>query len=195
MDSIEFKEDKVLEQFDTKKEPRKSLHTYLRNQNKLYINSFNIIDRKAAIMIRINSTIISVIIIFFNTIRDVPHGKLIGIILTVTCFLSLMLSLNASRPHFFDAFFSFKRNIKKRQLRPEETIFIPSAASNLKIEEYEKAFDKIIKDQKLQIGNQVRAMHIFEKRIRDSFSHIELAYLAFMLGFASTVILFVIGQC
>ena len=43
-----------LEIFDTKKEPRKALQTFLRNQNKLNVNAINVIDRKAAIMIRVS---------------------------------------------------------------------------------------------------------------------------------------------
>ncbi|WP_205728656.1 hypothetical protein, partial [Flavobacterium sp. J27] len=66
------------ELFETKKEPRKSLQTFLRNQNKMVINSFNMIDRKAAIMIRINATIISIIIVFFENVKDIKMGIYIG---------------------------------------------------------------------------------------------------------------------
>ena len=187
-------EKSVIGDFDTKKEPRKSLQTYLRNQNKLYINSFNVIDRKAAIMIRVNAIIISGILIFFNSVKDVEFGNLIGIILLISCFLSLLFALNASRPHSFDALFTFKKNTKKRRLKPEETVFMSGANAHLKQDDFEKAFDKIVKSQHLQIGNQVRAMHVFEKRIRAAFVHIELAYLSFMFGFTIVVLLFVIGN-
>ncbi|PID70853.1 MAG: hypothetical protein CR985_02560 [Flavobacteriales bacterium] len=193
MDLKNAKPEKILEQFETKKEKR-SLQTYLRNQNKFYLNSFNLIDRKAAIMIRVNSMIISAIIIFFNLVSSVSFGNTIAIILILSCFLSLMFALNASRPHSINHLFLFRRNVKKYHLQPEETIFISGATTNLSIEEYQKAFDKIVKNQKLQIGNQARAMHILEKRIRNSFIHIELSYLAFMIGFIAVVLLFVIGH-
>ena len=53
----EQKEDYKL--YKTDKEPRKAFATYMRNQNKMYVNSFNMIDRKAAKMVRLNATIIS----------------------------------------------------------------------------------------------------------------------------------------
>ncbi len=189
----ELKPKKILEQFETKKE-RRSLHTFLRNQNKFYLNSFNLIDRKASIMIRVNSTIISAIVIFSNRISDVPFGNVIAVILILSCFLSLMFALNASRPHSLNHLFVFKRNIRKHNLQPEETIFVSGATTNLNLKEYQEAFDKIVKNQKFQIGNQVRAMHIFEKRIRNSFIYIELSYLAFMIGFIAVVIFFVFGH-
>ncbi len=184
---------KILEQFETKKEKR-SLQTYLRNQSKFYLNSFNLIDRKASIMININSTIISAIIIFSSRISSVPFGNIIAVILILSCFLSLMFALNASRPHYLNNLFLFKRNIKRHNLQPEETIFVSGTTTNLNLKQYLEAFDKIVKSQKLQIGNQVRAMHICEKRIRSSFINIELSYLAFMIGFVAVVIFFVIGH-
>lgn len=185
------KSEKVYDMFETKKEPRKTFQTFLRNQVKIQINSFNMIDRKAAIMIRINSTIISAVIIFYSKIQSLPFGNYIGMILIITCFFSLLFALNASRPHIFDFIFSFKRTMKKRELSLEEKIFMPGATFSTPIEEYEKAFNKIVHNQKLQIGNQIRSLHLAEKRIHDSFMHIELSYIVFILGFLSIVGLFI----
>lgn len=191
---IKYKKNKEpLEMFNSKKEPRKAFQTFLRNQNKLNVNSINAIDRKAAIMIRVNSMIISAIVIFFTRIEEVPNGFLIGTVLVISCFLSLIFALNASRPQFFLSFFFFKRVVKKRNLLPEERIFIAGAAADLSPEEYEKAFNNIVNNQTLQIGNQVRAMHVLERHIKKAFINIEVSFLAFMVGFIATVILFVLG--
>jgi len=189
------KKNEPVEMFDSKKEPRKSLQTFLRNQNKLNVNSVNVIDRKAAIMIRVNSMIISAVVIFFTRIEAVANGYYIGLILMISCFFSLMFALNASRPQSFSKLFLFKRIVKKRKLTPEERIFIAGASADLSAEEYEKAFHNIVNNQKLQIGNQVRATYMLEKHIKKAFIFIELAYLAFMIGFMSIVVLFVIARC
>lgn len=184
-----------LAMFETKKEPRKSFQTFLRNQVKIQLNSLNMIDRKAAIMIRINSTIISAIVIFSNKIQSLPNGHYIGIILIVSCFLSLLLALNASRPNTFKIFFEAGKTIKKRRISNEERVFVPGAAADMSIEDYEKTFDKIVNNQKLQVGNQVRGLHFMEKQIRNAFMHIELSYLIFMIGFFAVVTLFIHGNC
>lgn len=188
------KKEKVLGPYETKKEPRKSLQTYLRNQNKLLINSINIIDKKAAIMIRVNAMIISAMVIFYTEITDIHYGNYIGAIMIIASFISLLFALNSSRPHSFDTIFTINRSVKKRQLKAEERIFTPGATCDLSTDEFEVAFDKIVKSQSLQIGNQAKAMHLTENRVRISFIHIELSYLAFMLGFVATIVLFVVGN-
>jgi hypothetical protein len=177
----------------TKKEPRKSFSTFLRNQNKVYINSFNMIDRKAAIMIRVNSMIISAIVIFFDRISDIPFGIFIGITMVVCSFASLMFAINASRPHLFSIFRQAKK-ITDKYPKLEETIFSVGPNGDVSLEEYEEAFNKLIKSQELQVGTQVRTMYLFEKQTQNAFSHIELAYLSFMVGFSIAVIAFVAGN-
>ena len=56
--------------FGTDAEPRKALSTYLRNQNKAEISFVAILDRKAAILIRICTTLISGIIVFNTYIEE-----------------------------------------------------------------------------------------------------------------------------
>ena len=180
--------------FGMKNEPKKTLQTYLRNKSKLQINSFNIIDRKAAIMLRVNSAIISAIIIFYNKIEMIPFGMIIGIVLIVSCLFSLMFALNASRPHVFNTIFCFNKDAKIDRVKPEEHIFVAGSTAGLSLKEYMQAYDKVVRSQKLQIGNQIRAMHFFENYSRKAFIQIEISYLAFMFGFFSTVVLFVIGM-
>jgi len=180
--------------FETKKEPKKSFQTFFRNQNKLHVNSFNIIDKKAAIMLRMNSTIISAVIIFYNRVEEIPNGMIIGTVLVISCFVSLMFALNASRPHVFNTLLCYAKGSNIGKWKSEERIFASGAASDLSFDEYQKAFDKVLRSQSLQIGNQVRVMHLFEKYIRKAFIHIEVSYIAFMIGFFITIVLFVVGM-
>lgn len=185
-------EEKVHPLYYTKKEPRKSFSTFLRNQNKAYINAFNMIDRKAAIMIRVNSMIISAVVIFFDRVSDIPFGAFIGIVMVVCSFSSLMFAINASRPHLF-AILKRANKLKEKYPKIEETVFTVGANTDVTLEAYEEAFNKLIKSQELQVGTQVRTMYLFEKQTQDAFSHIELAYLSFMAGFSIAVAAFVFG--
>lgn len=184
---------KDLEQYDTLSEPRKSLSTFMRNQNKLYVNAINVIDRKAAIMIRINSTIISAFVIFFQHIQSIPYGVFIGIIMIIFSFISLMLAINASRPHLFQVLKAYTENILPKYKKTEEGMFTIGVNADISLDEYEAAFEKVVNSQSLQIGNQVRRMYLFEKQQRMAFTRIELSYLAFMAGFSIAVITFIIG--
>jgi len=57
--NFDEKEIKYIELYKTKKEPRKSFQTFLRNQNKLYVNSMNVIDRKSAILVKLNASVLT----------------------------------------------------------------------------------------------------------------------------------------
>lgn len=190
-DNLEIED---LELFETKKEPKKSFQTFLRNQNKILINSFTIIDKKASILISINSTIISALLIFFKEMSSIYNGEYIGISLVIGCLISLFFALNASRPHSYYFLSKFNRKVKMRALKPEETIFVSGAASGMTESEYQIAFNKIVNNQNLQIGNQVRASFMSEKRIKKSFIYIEISYLTFMIGFFVAVTFFIIGN-
>ncbi|MCR8667427.1 hypothetical protein NO995_07030 [Aestuariibaculum sp. M13] len=181
------------ELFHSKKEPRKALQTFLRNQNKLVINSFNMIDRKAAIMIRINATIISVIIVFFDYVKDIKMGNYIGGIMVVASFISLILAINASRPHIFKLYRRFKNKIGGKYLGLEHKVFSVGMFDREPLEDYLKAYDKVLKSQELQVGNQIRTMYLLEKYTKDAFLHLELSYWAFIIGFSSMVFLFIVG--
>ncbi|MEM9259206.1 MAG: hypothetical protein AAGA62_06130 [Bacteroidota bacterium] len=182
----------TLQQFDTATEPRKSLSTFLRNQNKLYVNAINVIDRKAAIMIRVNSTIVSAILIFFQYVAEIQYGVFIGIVMIMASFSSLMLAINASRPHVFSLLRSSQK-IKRKYAKPEESMFVLGAHAKISLEEYQAAFEQVVNNQSLQIGNQVRTMYLFEQQQIKSFTRIELAYLAFMAGFSISVLTFLVG--
>lgn len=55
---------------NTLKYPDDLLHIYLRNQNNLYVNIFNTIDRKSTMMISVNAITFSVSVFFTNYLSD-----------------------------------------------------------------------------------------------------------------------------
>ncbi|AZQ44295.1 hypothetical protein [Nonlabens ponticola] len=175
---------------DKKKEFNRAFHSYLRNQNKLYVNSFNMIDRKAAIMIRINATIISAIIIFFQQIREMPYGRAMGLTLVLFCFFSLLFAINASRPHIYSLALNYREKVKKKYPSLSSNLFTVGMNDNKTLEEYEQAYDELFERQDLQVGNQVRAMFSFEHRIKQSFKYIEISYACIMIGFVLVIGLF-----
>jgi hypothetical protein len=177
--------------YHTNKEPRKSFATFMRNQNKLYVNAFNMIDRKAAIMIRVNAAIISAIIIFFKEIKHVDYGREFGVVMVFCSFLSLVFALNASRPHTFSLLKRYRTKIAGSYKDLKENLFSVGMQPSVSLEEYEKGYHEIVKNQELQVGNQIRAMYLFEQQINRSFKQIEISYGAFIIGFVLVVVGFI----
>ena len=80
-------------------EPRKSLSTFLRNKNKSDISLVSILDRKAAILIRIATALISAFIVFHGYIDEhVSFGGVISDVLIAGMLITLVLSLLAAKP-------------------------------------------------------------------------------------------------
>jgi len=179
--------------FYTKKEPRKSMNSFLRNQNKFMISGIIIADQKAMILLRTNSTIISGAIVFHDFIdTNVPLGHLIGVIIIVGLSISLILSILAARP-----FGRRLNNIFKKEIaltRPnlsENSFFMIEDAS---IEEYEAAIDKVVKSQELQIGNQVRAHYLLNRNLNYNYKLLDIAYNLFLITFILVALVFILGR-
>jgi len=184
----------IHELFWTKKEPRKSLSTFFRNQNKLMVNMLNMMDRKASMMIRINSTLVSGIVVFFEHISEIEGGKLIGIIIVFFSFISLVTSVFAARPPITKFSRDFKKKIGSNYPKTSKNIFMVGLTSTLKLDEYEKAYDELVNSQELQVGNQVRTHYVFESELKKGFKMLEFSYNSFLIGFILAVIIFLFHQ-
>ncbi|MET1260665.1 hypothetical protein ABV409_15060 [Flagellimonas sp. DF-77] len=182
------------ELFWTKKEPRKSLATFFRNQNKLMVNMLNMMDRKAAMMIRINSTLVSGIVVFFEHLSQIQGGKIIGVIIVFFSFISLVSSIFAARPPISKFSRDFRKKIGASYPEAEKNIFMVGITSDLDLEHYERSYDALVKSQELQIGNQIRTHFVFESELRKGFKLLEFSYNSFLVGFVIAVIIFLFNQ-
>jgi uncharacterized integral membrane protein len=178
--------------FYTKKEPRKSFAMFLKNQNRFYINSLNLIDKKAAILIRINVTIISVFFIFNRQFSEIPNEEIISSILICSSFLSMMFAIFSSRPSTIESKRKRNKEVSPKYSNLSENIFAIGQNPNTKLEDYEKAYHEIVNNQELQIGNQVRTLFILENAIHKSYRKLRISYEIFITGFVLAILIFIL---
>lgn len=179
--------------YGTAKEPRKALSTFLRNKNKSDISLVSILDRKAAILIRITTTLVSAFIIFHDYIvENVPLGSQISTVLVAGMLVTLILSLLAAKP--FGWIFSrvFKKEILPKHPNLEENIFY--AVEPCTLEEYEDAMRKVILSQDLQLGNQIRANYMLTKNNGAKAVLLDAAYIVFLFTFIIVGAIFLFGK-
>ncbi|MEM9361424.1 MAG: Pycsar system effector family protein [Bacteroidota bacterium] len=187
----------VVEEHDlfwTKKEPRKSLSTFFRNQNKLMVNMLNMMDRKASMMIRVNSTLVSGIVVFFEHISKIEGGKVIGVIIVIFSFISLVTSIFAARPPITKFTRDFRKKIGAKYPISSKSIFMVGLSSHLELDEYEESYNELVNNQELQIGNQIRTHYVFESELKKGFKMLEFSYNSFLLGFVIAVLIFLFNQ-
>jgi hypothetical protein len=177
----------------TKKEPRKSLSTYFRNQNKFIVSSLAIADRKAMIMIRVNSTIVSVSILFYRYLNEnLTHGWLIGLILIVGTGGALVFSVLSARPNGLWIYRFFKKHIEPKYPELEYNNFMPMGQPTL--EQYELSMDKVVRSQELQIGNQTRFAFAIQRYLGNKYRLLDIAYNLFLISFLLIALVFVVGR-
>jgi len=168
---LEYKQQKYSSKFEeeeenlhglygTRSEPRKALSSFLRNQNKAEISLVSILDRKAAILIRICTTLISGLIVFQSYIEEnVSLGGLISHILLGGMLLTLICAIIGTKPMGPILRRFFNRRITEHHSDLEENVFF-IRNPNLSLDDYEEAMSKVIKSQNLQLGNQIRANYV-----------------------------------
>lgn len=191
-----LREESIVEEhglYYTKKEPRKSMSSFLRNQNKFVISGIVIADRKAMILLRLNSTIISGAIVFHDFIdTNVPGGHLVGLALIFGLSISLVFTILAAKPFSRRLAKIFKKEIQPNYPKLSQNAFLVMPGTP--IEEFELAMDEIINSQELQVGNQLRAHYLMNRNLNDNFKLLNWAYDLFMGTFLLVAIIFMLAR-
>lgn len=176
--------------YSTKKEPRKSFGVYLKNQNRLIMNSIAIADKKAAILIRINTAIISALIVFEGYFEgNSSLSNQIIPILIIGLSISLIFAILAAKPFSYTMYNVFNKTIKKKYPKLEENNFMLFEVPDF--EEYESSMKKVLKSQNLQIGNLTRFNYFMSKSISRNYVQLEIAYSTFLVTFLIVLVLYI----
>jgi len=186
----EEKHNSVIDMYDTQKEPRKSFGVYLKNQNRLIMSSIAIADKKAAILIRVNTAIISALIVFEGYFEgNSSFNNQIIPILIIGLSISLIFAILAAKPFSYTMYKVFNKTIKKKYPNLEENNFMIFEVPEF--DEYEDSMKKVLKSQNLQIGNLTRFNYFMSKSISRNYIQLEIAYTAFLITFLIVTILYV----
>ncbi len=175
--------------YGTVNEPRKSLSTYLRNQNKLEVSVIAILDRKAAILIRICTTVISALIVFHDYIdKNVTNGHTVSQILILGLLISLVMAILATKPFSAAIRRMYKKEILPQHPSPEENNFLFYNLVCLK--EYQESMAKVVRSQNLQLGNQIRANYVLQRNNMYKAKMLDISYAVFLVTLVLVVIIF-----
>ncbi|MCW3804678.1 hypothetical protein [Plebeiibacterium marinum] len=176
----------------TKKEPRKAFTNFQRNQYRALFNSMALTDRKSMILVRINTALISVLIVFNHYIMDhVPLGKSLIILALLGMGLSLITSMLSSKTPGFLIKRTLKGQIMPKYSELKYNVLMTFDSPSL--EEYEEAMNEVVNSQELQIGNQTRASYLFNRILMRQYRLLEFSYNAFIVTIGLVIVLFIVG--
>ncbi len=170
--------------------PIRAVQTYLRTAYRNHINLYAIADKKANIMISVNSIMISVVISivsYRNVIETKPVLLLPTVIFIVSGLSSLIFAVLSARPKLSSA----GKKLLKGVERDEDLIFFGNYVQ-LDEDEFEEAMSNILLDGHLLYGNMIKEVYRLGKVLDSKFKFLTISYNIFMVGFITTILFFLI---
>lgn len=171
----------------------KTLDTFLKNQNRLLMSSISIADKKAAILVRLNTTLVSGLIVFEGYFdANINLNQYIIPFLIVGLSISLFFAILVTKPFSLSLYKTLNKVIKVSYPKLEENNFF--LIDNIPFNEYEESMEKVISSQKLQIGNLTRFNYFMSRSISQKFVLLEIAYSIFLITLVGVLILYMISK-
>jgi hypothetical protein len=181
----------VLFQYDGKRGLSRKAQAYFRIVFHNHINLSAIADQKANIMISVNSILISVLISFltYRNVADTqPMILLPVVIFMVTGLASLIFAVLSARPKVT----MLNKTGQDLDSAGRNIVFFGNFVP-LGEENFEIAMDQLLRDSSLMYGNLSRDLYHLGQVLDKKYRYLTASYNIFMLGFAATVICFLVA--
>ena len=145
-------------------------------------------DRKSHIMIRLNSLLISILLVSFNFFTEHNISAVVaGAIFMTTSLSSLVLATLSASPH-----------ITRLNKHPEygnqtrRNLFFFGNFVQMSLKEYEEAFAEMMDDRKLIYDNMSRDLYFLGKVLDKKFQYISWSYKIFVGGLVLAFLSFLV---
>ena len=164
----------------------KALQTYFRNSYRTHINLSGLADRKSNIMVRLNSLLISILLVFFKSLVSYsPAAVVTGVIFLVTALISLIFAALAARP-------SVTQNVNEDSNLEslKNNLFFFGNYVHLDYDKYEEAMEAMLESVEDVYGNMIRDLYFLGKVLDTKFKLLRWSYNVFIWGLIVTVISF-----
>ena len=169
---------------------QRALDVFLRNSYRTHTGLSALADRKANILIRFNSILISILLIFFKEIIEMnPSIFISGFIFLFTSLVSLLFATMAARPHVT----KLNNSPLKSLNEIKRDIFFFGNFVDLPLPRYEEAFNEMLQDNRVIYGNMIRDIYYLGKILDVKFKYITWSYNVFLVGLTLTVLAFIIS--
>ncbi len=167
----------------------RSMQTFFRSNYRNHINLSSIADKKASMLISVNSIIISLLITFLsyrNIAATNPIILIPVIIFLVTGLTSLIFAVLSVRPKVTTV-----NKGEKEMGEIKKNIAFFGNFVHLSLPQYEKAIDEVFREEDLLVGNMVRDLYFLGQVLDRKYRYLTVSYNIFMIGFITTVLLFI----
>jgi len=160
--------------------------TFFRTSFKTHLTLATMADRKANIMLRLNSILLSSIILFNRYIIEFSNLSTITLyIFVITTLVSLVLAILVVRPA------RLGQDGSSTQINYSENIFSLRNFGKIPLADFEKAFEDVLTSTKLLYGNMIKDLHNYDRLLSNKYKLLRASYTVFLVGLVLTVLSFI----
>jgi Family of unknown function (DUF5706) len=184
MSEIENTENGEVKKKKDKKAENKTNQTMLRSMFGNLVSLSNLADQKAALMISVNSILVSVIITFVFGSDGFNKNLLYPILFLLSvCVMTIVFSIIATKP---------KLSSHKSSGQPIDLFFFQSFSS-ISSDEYQNQMKTLMNDENLLQDKILNNIHAQGKVLTRKYNQLKIAYTIFLVGFPVSVLM-VVGK-
>jgi Family of unknown function (DUF5706) len=185
---LEKKIEKLKAKLDKSNRPERGIETMFRTTSENHVTLSGMADTKANIMISINTIILSIIVsVLFRKITDYPHLLAPTILLVITCLVTIVLAILATRPNIASGKFT-KEDIEKKKTN----LLFFGNFHNMELKDYEWGMREMMKDYEYLYGSMIKDIYFLGKVLARKYKFLRLSYTVFMFGFVASVLGFLL---
>ncbi|WP_242155769.1 Pycsar system effector family protein [Aestuariivivens sediminis] len=166
--------------------PERGIQTFYRVALRNHIKLSDIADTKANILLSVNAIIISLVLA--NLISKLDNNAYLvypTAIFTVSCVISMILSIIATRPNITSGEFT-KEDVANKNVNL--TFF--GNFHKMKLEEFEWAISELLKDKDYVYKSLTKDLYFLGKVLERKYRILRLTYTIFMIGMIISVLAF-----
>lgn len=166
--------------------PERGIQTFYRVALRNHIKLSDIADTKANILLSVNAIIISLVLA--NLISKLDNNAYLiypTAIFTLSCIISMILSIIATRPNITSGEFT-KEDVVSKNVNL--TFF--GNFHKMELKEYEWAVEELIKDKNYVYNSLTKDLYFLGKVLERKYRILRITYTTFMIGMIVSVLAF-----
>lgn len=166
--------------------PERAIQSFYRIALKNHIKLSDIADTKANILLSVNAIIISLVLA--NLISKLDNNSYLiypTAIFTLSCIISMILSIIATRPNVTSGQFT-----KEDVANKEVNLMFFGNFHKMELKEYEWAIDELLKDKDYVYSSMTKDLYFLGKVLERKYRILRITYTIFMSGIIISVLAF-----
>ena len=168
--------------------PDRGIETMFRTTSENHVTLSGMADTKSNIMISINTIILSIVVsVLFRKLEEFPRLLLPTLMLVVTCLVTIVFAILATRPNIASGKFTREDILNKKT----NLLFFGNFHS-MTLKDYEWGMREMMKDYDYLYGSMIKDIYFLGKVLARKYKLLRLSYTIFMFGFVTSIITFLI---